>query len=527
VSLPKGGGAVRDIGEKFMVNAATGTASLAIPVATSPGRAGFGPSLSLTHDSGAGSGPFGLGWKVALPAITRKTDKGLPRYLDDPDQDTFILSGSEDLVPVRKERDGAWVQVPERRTVGGSQYEIQWYRPRVEGLFARIERWRDLTSGETHWQSVTSGNVTNIYGATADSRIVDPADPARVFSWLICESYDDTGNAVVYEYLTEDSSGVRTTLASERNRTEKSRSAGRYRSGSGTATGCRGQPPAGWRPQTGTAPRGLAAGIGCSRLCSTTVTTRTRSRCLNPPGWPCRPDPFSTYRPGFEVRTYRRCHRVLMFHHFPGEPGVGASCLVCSTDLTYQSTGGSGMTTVASVTHTGYRRRRHGRYRTESLPPLELRYSQAVIGHEPRDLGADALRNLPTGIDEMAYQWVDLDGEGLSGVLARQGGAWFYKANLGGGRFAPERILATQPAMAGPGRRQELLDLAGDGQLDLAELGGPMSGVYERTSDCGWRPFRPFRSQPDISWNDPDLRLVDLDGDGLADVLITADDAFT
>ena len=119
VSLPKGGGAIRDIGEKFAVSAATGTASLAVPVATSPGRAGFGPSLSLSYDSGAGNGPFGLGWKVSLPAITRKTDKGLPRYQDDPDHDTFILSGAEDLVPVRAERDGAWEQVPERRTVGG------------------------------------------------------------------------------------------------------------------------------------------------------------------------------------------------------------------------------------------------------------------------------------------------------------------------------------------------------------------------------------------------------------------------
>ena len=159
VSLPKGGGAIRGIGEKFTVNAATGTASLAVPVATSPGRAGFGPSLSLTYDSGAGNGPFGLGWKVSLPAITRKTDKGLPRYHDDPDQDTFILSGAEDLVPVREERDGAWEQVPERRTVGGRHYAIQQYRPRIEGLFARIERWRDLGSGETHWRTITSGNA--------------------------------------------------------------------------------------------------------------------------------------------------------------------------------------------------------------------------------------------------------------------------------------------------------------------------------------------------------------------------------
>ena len=26
------------------------------------------------------------------------------------------------------------------------------------------------------------------------------------------------------------------------------------------------------------------------------------------------PDPFSSYRAGFEMRTYRLCHRVLMFH---------------------------------------------------------------------------------------------------------------------------------------------------------------------------------------------------------------------
>ena len=185
MSLPKGGGAIRDIGEKFSVSAATGTASLAIPVATSPGRAGFGPSLSLSYDSGAGNGPFGLGWKMSLPAITRKTDKGLPRYVDDPDTDTFMLAGAEDLVPIRTERDGRWEQAPVRQAEDGRDYLVQGYRPRVEGLFARIERWRDLGTGETHWRTITSANVTTIYGATAASRIADPADPSRVFSWLI------------------------------------------------------------------------------------------------------------------------------------------------------------------------------------------------------------------------------------------------------------------------------------------------------------------------------------------------------
>src|SRR5574341_1080877 len=82
ISLPKGGGAIRGIGEKFAANPVTGTGSMTVPIATSPGRLGFGPQLSLAYDSGAGNGPFGFGWNLAIPQITRKTDKGLAQYRD-------------------------------------------------------------------------------------------------------------------------------------------------------------------------------------------------------------------------------------------------------------------------------------------------------------------------------------------------------------------------------------------------------------------------------------------------------------
>src|SRR5829696_1121826 len=76
ISLPKGGGAIRGIGEKFSSNPVTGTGSLNVPIFTSPGRSGFGPLLSLSYDSGSGNGPFGFGWSLSLPSITRKTEKG-------------------------------------------------------------------------------------------------------------------------------------------------------------------------------------------------------------------------------------------------------------------------------------------------------------------------------------------------------------------------------------------------------------------------------------------------------------------
>src|SRR6266513_2110790 len=139
LSLPKGGGALRGIGEKFAANPVTGTGSLTVPIYASPGRSGFGPQLSLSYDSGAGNGPFGFGWSLPLPSLTRKTDKGLPQYVDAEESDSFILSGAEDLVPLLVENNGQWVRdVLPLRTVDGQQYGIHCYRPRVEGFFDRI-----------------------------------------------------------------------------------------------------------------------------------------------------------------------------------------------------------------------------------------------------------------------------------------------------------------------------------------------------------------------------------------------------
>ncbi len=242
ISLPKGGGAIRGIGEKFAANPVTGTGSLSVPIYTSPGRSGFGPQLSLSYDSGAGNGPFGFGWSLLLPSITRKTDKGLPKYFDggknQPDSDVYVLSGAEDLVPeFEKDAAGNWVLTDGKhvifekpRTIDGVTYLVRHYRPRIEGLFARIERWTNTETGEIHWRSITRDNITTLYGKDNNSRIFDPAGldsahPTRIFSWLICESYDDRGNAIVYKYTEENDQNVNRAHANERSRV---RTANRY-----------------------------------------------------------------------------------------------------------------------------------------------------------------------------------------------------------------------------------------------------------------------------------------------------------
>ena len=227
IALPKGGGAIRGIGEKFAANPVTGTGSMTVPIATSPGRSGFGPQLSLSYDSGSGNGSFGFGWSLSLPSITRKTDKGLPQYFDVEESDVFILSGAEDLVPMLEPDSSRF-----KDTITAPGYTIHRYRPRIEGLFARIERWtKGADPDDVHWRSISKDNILTLYGKDANSRIADPDDGTRIFTWLICETRDDKGNATLYRYKAEDGLGVDLGKVNERNRgplNDSRRSTNRY-----------------------------------------------------------------------------------------------------------------------------------------------------------------------------------------------------------------------------------------------------------------------------------------------------------
>ena len=53
----------------------------------------------------------------------------------------------------------------------------------------------------------------------------DLQDPTRIFSWEISQSYDDKGNAIIYEYAQENADNVEVWRPHEHNR---SRAANRY-----------------------------------------------------------------------------------------------------------------------------------------------------------------------------------------------------------------------------------------------------------------------------------------------------------
>src|SRR5690606_7248561 len=115
ISTPSGGGAQSGLGEKFSPDLFTGTGNFSVPIALPPGRNGFQPEISLSYSTGKANCAVGLGWGNSIPAISRKTAKGIPQ--DDNLDDVLLPSGADDLVLVEESNEGG------RR-----------YQPRTEGL---------------------------------------------------------------------------------------------------------------------------------------------------------------------------------------------------------------------------------------------------------------------------------------------------------------------------------------------------------------------------------------------------------
>lgn len=195
-----------------------------------------------------------------LPA---RSSHRVPRYHDyDPNQrekpDVFILSGAEDLVPVATPVAGV----------------TRADRPRTEGLFARIDH-HHTDGDDWHWEVRSKDGLVSVYGTPGTRGTGDPCSyrskPPRQVRRKLTETCVSFGNRIVYTYGADaGNDGPHTWGQPKLERIEYAE---------------------------------FDDGGQDWFLISVSFEYEER------------PDPFSDYRAGFEVRTTQRCTKIVVATH--------------------------------------------------------------------------------------------------------------------------------------------------------------------------------------------------------------------
>ncbi|UAY55447.1 SpvB/TcaC N-terminal domain-containing protein [Arachidicoccus terrestris] len=494
VTMPSGGGALRGISEPFKAQLFTGSGGFSIPFPL-PDARGFSPVIDLTYNSGSGNGLFGLGFSVSLDSIVRKTSNGIPRY---DDTDVFILDSAGELLPKYTDSDQGWAKSEYTDTVDGITWTIVAYRPRIEGAFSLIERWTDLPTQISHWKVVTADNITHFYGVSEGGRIYHPDHPHEIFQWLIEKSYDPYGNKILYHYKPGDRTNIPDTLYNTGRDFTSARYPDRIQYGNYFSTENNEQ----------------------REHYAFEVIFDYGERDKNNPDaapaeWTARPDPFSSYKSGFEIGIARRCAGIYLRHSFTKENnGVPFTTAALLPD--YDMTPVSSMSIIKRIVNRGYRMQA-GRMWIADEPAPEFSYQGFnPLGSNWQLLQADA----PDYLDSAGFIPVDLNGIGIDGLLYSSDSFTGYLEPLGNGQYAPMRLLDSFPIFSDlQSGQSRLTSLNGNNVLDLVVSDGTTNGFFEQTARADWQPFQPFDKFPK-EYLSPEKEMTDLSGTGRSDLLL-------
>jgi RHS repeat-associated protein len=550
ISIPQGAGTVEGMGESFSAQLSTGIATFSVPFALPKARGGAQPSLGLSYSSAGGVGEAGQGWSVGVPFIARQTDRGIPRYEDQanwhPNQDRFVYNGGQELVPIcTVSSSGGCSGKLEGEVMPAWAAGFQYFRPRVEGSFLRFfwspdhRTWLvQDKSGVTMELGYPMTSAGPAPGGTAPAGVgerateTNPDGASEVFRWALVRQYDQhlangtTGaplNVVLYDYKKDGGKSYLTDI---------------YDS----------PPVSGQGPSATADPAGPLANFA------------HHTRLV----WEERADPTFSYRSGFRIDDRLRLRRVdvasksylggpsaprrlVRRYHLAYRPDLNKS-LLTSVQVEGRCSGSELDAPLETAADTSCPR----------LPPMVFGYAE-VEGYQPNgkkdasrpsgfgpvDGRVHSLPGSPNhSIDESLTDFFDINSDGLPDVLVTapglysNGHAVFFNGASGEVGFGPPTPLGIQGVLGADAGTIKLSnlnlsaqDFDGDGRVNLLHMprvkkyaaydprkvGGQWTWVGREIETASGQ-----NSKIDFGKDTRETQILDVDFDGLVDVVVTA-----
>jgi YD repeat-containing protein len=406
LKLPDKPASVAGLADTASINVFSGQVAYEIPIELPSGPAGFGPSLSLRYSGELGNGPLGIGWDMSCAAITRSLRQGVPRYDDSDELDLEGAGGGGRLI-----RDPA---IPGRYWVEG------------KGHSTRVDR------QGSHFEVLDASGNHYFLGVDAEGT---EGGSGKTRAWHVEWFQNLLGQKIRYRYRNDGNRVYPTSIT--------------------------------WGP---------------NNAFSVTI------------GYESRPDVTTSFRTGYAVRTALRVSSVTV-------TAFGETVRIY--ELAYDDT----TFPVSRLV----RVRMRGRGGAGALPDLSLSYSKAPPAKvvELENVGGWVLETRGVTV-------LDVDGDGMDDLARLEMGNHQYRKNIGSGKFAdPRPLTGAGDVDLGNG---VLLDVDGDARADLVHVVDDTWRVDKLVGEQ-WQSLGPWAGTRLVPLRATGTVLADINGDGRTDVI--------
>ncbi len=474
----------------------TGAATYTLPIWAPPGPRSLQPHIALSYDSNAGNGPVGAGWYLSgLSSIERcnKTvaQDGVGAPITLTASDVFCLDGN------RLRRTGG--------TYGaaGSTYQTEIAN------FSNVTAVGQVGSGGTGPASFTvqgADGLTYTYGSGGNSAVTPASGVTTILAWMLSKVTDRAGNTMTISYAPPGSNLAGATVPQTISWTPISHGSSSYSYTMKFTYATNQYQSSIYRYITGhlTLNASLLSNITIANAAGTTIKRYAFTYLPAPTTGRLR----LTQVKECADTAQTDCLSPTAIAYQPGTAGVASS----STSIQSSSAG-----TVRA------------QYDLNGDGRPDLLYFVGSTWYAALSNGTGYGAPINTGVPDLGATFGDLLGKGSDGILANNGGTWWYY-QWNGTAFSGQTTGLSHDSTA---HQYVLADITGDGLADLVTLYFGSVTTRKNTSTSGVPSFAStattaytfstlqvsdYSIQANSGLQSGSLKYLDFNGDGLKDV---------